>query len=77
MNWSAAVLPQWLRWSSFARVIAGLVFDRQLAGGNPVTAGPLRRYGRRLLPFVLMEIGLSILVEVERLHFSFCSAEER
>lgn len=30
---------------------------------NPVTAGPLRRYGRLLMPFVLMGIGLTILVE--------------
>ena len=30
---------------------------------NPVTAGPLRRYGRLLMPFVLMGIGLAILVE--------------
>lgn len=30
---------------------------------NPVTAGPLRRYGRRLMPFVLMGIGLTILIE--------------
>ena len=30
---------------------------------NPVTAGPLRRYGRVLMPFVLMGIGLTILVE--------------
>ena len=30
---------------------------------NPVTAGPLRRYGRLLMPFVLMGIGLTILLE--------------
>lgn len=30
---------------------------------NPVTAGPLRRYGRVLMPFVLMGIGLTILLE--------------
>ncbi len=30
---------------------------------NPVTAGPLRRYGRVLMPFVLMGIGLAILIE--------------
>lgn len=30
---------------------------------NPVTAGPLRRYGRVLMPFVLMGIGLTILIE--------------
>jgi cadmium resistance transport/sequestration family protein len=30
---------------------------------NPVTAGPLRRYGRLLMPFVLIGIGLTILVE--------------
>lgn len=30
---------------------------------NPVTAGPLRRYGRLLMPFVLMGIGLAILIE--------------
>lgn len=30
---------------------------------NPVTAGPLRRYGRLLMPFVLMGIGLTILIE--------------
>lgn len=30
---------------------------------NPVTAGPLRRYGRLLMPFVLIGIGLSILIE--------------
>lgn len=30
---------------------------------NPVTAGPLRRYGRRLMPFVLIGIGLTILIE--------------
>lgn len=30
---------------------------------NPVTAGPLRRYGRLLMPFVLMGIGLIILIE--------------
>ena len=32
---------------------------------NPVTAGPLRRYGRLLMPFVLMGIGLVILIESE------------
>jgi cadmium resistance transport/sequestration family protein len=32
---------------------------------NPVTAGPLRRYGRLLMPFVLIGIGLLILVESE------------
>lgn len=32
---------------------------------NPLTAGPLRRYGRLLMPFVLMGIGLSILIESE------------
>ena len=32
---------------------------------NPVTAGPLRRYGPLLMPFVLMGIGLSILIESE------------
>ena len=30
---------------------------------NPVTAGPLRRYGKLLMPFVLMGIGLTILIE--------------
>lgn len=30
---------------------------------NPVVAGPLRRYGRIVMPFVLMGIGLVILVE--------------
>jgi cadmium resistance protein CadD (predicted permease) len=30
---------------------------------NPVTAGPLRRYGRLIMPFVLIAIGLKILVE--------------
>ena len=30
---------------------------------NPVTAGPLRRYGRLLMPFVLMGIGVTILIE--------------
>ena len=30
---------------------------------NPVTAGPLRRYGRLLMPFVLIGIGLTILLE--------------
>ena len=30
---------------------------------NPVTAGPLRRYGRVIMPFVLMVIGLTILIE--------------
>ena len=30
---------------------------------NPLTAGPLRRYGRLLMPFVLMGIGLTILIE--------------
>lgn len=30
---------------------------------NPVTAGPLRRYGRVLMPFVLMGIGRTILIE--------------
>lgn len=30
---------------------------------NPVTARPLRRYGRLLMPFVLMGLGLMILVE--------------
>lgn len=37
---------------------------------NPVTAGPVRRYGRPLMPFVLMAIGVVILVEsgaIERL----------
>jgi len=34
---------------------------------NPVTAGPLRRYGRLLMPFVLMGIGLVILIESEAL----------
>lgn len=32
---------------------------------NPVTAGPLRRYGRLLMPFVLIGIGLVILIESE------------
>lgn len=32
---------------------------------NPVTAGPLRRYGRLLMPFVLMGIGVVILIESE------------
>lgn len=30
---------------------------------NPLTAGPLRRYGRLLMPFVLIGIGITILVE--------------
>lgn len=30
---------------------------------NPVTAGPLRRYGKLLMPFVLIGIGLTILIE--------------
>ena len=30
---------------------------------NPVTAGPLRRYGKLLMPFVLMGIGLTFLIE--------------
>lgn len=30
---------------------------------NPVTAGPLRRYGSLLMPFVLMGIGVTILIE--------------
>ena len=30
---------------------------------NPVTAGPLRRYGRLLMPFVLIGIGVTILAE--------------
>lgn len=36
---------------------------------NPVTAGPLRRYGRLLMPFVLMGIGLTILIESGALEF--------
>jgi len=34
-----------------------------LLAENPVTAEPLRRYGRLLMPFVLIGIGLLILVE--------------
>ena len=34
---------------------------------NPLTAGPLRRYGRRLMPFVLIAIGVTILIESEAL----------
>ena len=34
---------------------------------NPITAGPLRRYGRLLMPFVLMGIGVTILIESEAL----------
>ena len=30
---------------------------------NPVTAGPLHRYGHLLMPFVLIGIGLTILIE--------------
>ena len=36
---------------------------------NPVTAGPLRRYGRLFMPFVLMGIGLTILIESGALEF--------
>lgn len=36
---------------------------------NPVTAGPLRRYGRLLMPFVLLGIGLTILAESGALSF--------
>jgi cadmium resistance transport/sequestration family protein len=35
---------------------------------NPVTAGPLRRYGRVLMPLVLIGIGLTILIESGALH---------
>lgn len=34
---------------------------------NPVTADPLRRYGRLLMPFVLIGIGVTILIESEAL----------
>ena len=34
---------------------------------NPVTAGPLRRYGQLLMPFVLIGIGLTILIESDAL----------
>ncbi len=34
---------------------------------NPITAGPLRRYGRLLMPFVLIGIGVTILIESEAL----------
>lgn len=34
---------------------------------NPITAVPLRRYGRLLMPFVLIGIGVTILIENEAL----------
>ncbi len=43
---------------------------------NPVTAGPLRRYGRLLMPIVLIGIGLTILVESRALEL-FISLYEK